>query len=314
MIFKFLPNLYLGWSLGSNDAANVFGPQVNSNIIEYRKATILTALFLILGAALEGRKSFATIGGISELALATAVIAALAAALTVHLMSLWGLPISTTQAIVGSIIGLSLLKRNPVDRAKLVKIVACWILTPIGAAVIAFILYSLLARFWQKRTKNLIAFNRTVGAFSILFGCYAAYALGANNVGNVMGTLVGADVLSPLWGTVLGGLSIAVGVITYSRNVMYTVGKKITPLDPFSALVAVLAEAVTLHSFAQVGVPVSSSQAIVGAVVGVGIIKGMKMLNGKMLINILAGWILTLIGSAVVSYGLGWAAGFFFPV
>ena len=305
MFLKFLPSLYLGWGLGSNDAANVFGPQVNSNIIQYRKATILTAEFLILGALLEGRRAFETIGGISDLVLATAVIAALAAALTVNIMSYLGLPVSATQAIVGSIIGLSILKGNPVDHAKMTRVLICWLLTPPGSAFVAFILYNLLAYFWQRRMKNLITFHRTVKLLSILIGCYAAYALGANNVGNVMGTLVGANIISPLWATVLGGLSISTGVLTYSRNVMHTVGKKITPLDPFSALVAVLAEAVTLHSFAQIGVPVSSSQAVVGAVVGVGLVKGMKMINGKTLINILVGWFLTLLGSAIVAYILG---------
>ncbi len=314
MPLKFLPGLYLGWGLGSNDAANVFGPQVNANIIEYRKATILTAQFLILGALLEGRRAFETIGGISDLVLATAIIAALAAALAVSVMSFMGLPVSTTQAIVGSIIGLSILKGNPVDSAKLIKVFTCWLVTPFGSALIAFILYNLLAQAWQKRMKDLLTFDRTVRTFSVLIGCYAAYALGANNVGNVMGTLVGADIISPFWATILGGLSISVGVLTYSRNVMYTVGKKITPLDPFSALVAVLAEAITLHSFAQVGVPVSSSQAIVGAVVGVGLVKGMKMINRRTLINILVGWILTLLGSAIVAYILGRAAGPFFTV
>ncbi len=314
MPLKFLPSLYLGWGLGSNDAANVFGPQVNSNIIEYRKATILTAVFVIVGAALEGHRALLTIGGISELVLATAVIAALAAALAVSVMSYMGLPVSTTQAIVGSIIGLSLLKGNPVDHAKLTKILICWLLTPIGSALAAFILYNLLAYVWQRRMKDLITFDRTVRTLSILIGCYAAYALGANNVGNVMGTLVGTNTISPLWATILGGLSISIGVLTYSRNVMYTVGKKITPLDPFSALVAVLAEAVTLHSFAQVGVPVSSSQAVVGAIVGVGLVKGMRMINKRTMLNILVGWILTLLGSAIVAYILGKVAGFFFAV
>jgi len=130
----------------------------------------------------------------------------------------------------------------------------------------------------------------------------------------VMGTFVGANLLSPLWGTILGGVSIAAGVLTYSKNVMYTVGKKITPLDPFSALVAVLAEAVTLHTFAKIGVPVSSSQAVVGAVVGVGLVRGAKMVNRKMLTMILIGWVAAMLGSAVVAYIIGWAAGVFFHI
>jgi PiT family inorganic phosphate transporter len=91
----------------------------------------------------------------------------------------------------------------------------------------------------------------------------------------------------------IGGLSIASGALTYGKKVMLTVGKGIAPLDPFTALVTVLAEALTLHLFTQIGVPVSSSQAVVGAVVGVGIVGGIRTLNPKMLVKIAVGWLMT---------------------
>ncbi len=300
-ILKFFPSLYLGWNLGSNDAANVFGPQVNSGIIKYRNAIILTSIFVIIGALVEGKKGFSTIGGISDLVLTTAIISAISAGLVVNVMSYFGLPVSATQAIVGSIIGLSILKGNPIDYAKLTRILISWMITPFGAAIIAFISYKLLAVIWQRRAKNLITFNTTVKWLSIIIGCYAAYSLGANNLANVTGTMVGAGLMSAFVGTILGGVSIASGVLTYSRNVMYTVGSKIAPLEPFSALVAVLSEALTLHIFAYIGIPVSSSQAIVGAVAGVGLVKGMKMLNRRTLIIIPIGWIMTLVGSAALA-------------
>lgn len=300
-ILKFLPSLYLGWNLGSNDAANVFGPQVNSGIIKYRNAIILTSIFVIIGALIEGEKGFSTIGGISNLILSTAIISTISAGLIVNIMSYLGLPVSATQAIVGSIVGLSILNGNPIDYAKLTKILISWIVTPFGAAIIAFISYKLLGIIWQRRAKNLITFNTTVKWLSIIIGCYAAYSLGANNLANVTGTMVGAGLMSVFMGTILGGISIVIGVLTYSRNVMYTVGSKIAPLEPFSALVVVLSEALTLHVFAYMGVPVSSSQAVVGAVVGVSLVKGMKMLNRRTLIIIPIGWIMTMIGSAALA-------------
>ncbi|MGB2927589.1 MAG: inorganic phosphate transporter [Desulfobacterales bacterium] len=71
------------------------------------------------------------------------------------------------------------------------------------------------------------------------------------------------------------------------------IGKGIAPLDPFTALVTILAEALTLHLFTQIGVPVSSSQAVVGAVVGVGIVGGLRTVNPKMLVKIAVGWLMT---------------------
>ncbi len=74
---------------------------------------------------------------------------------------------------------------------------------------------------------------------------------------------------------------------------METVGKRLVKLDAFSALVVVLAEAITVHFYTFVGVPVSTSQAVVGAVLGVGIIKGVNTIRRQTLVNILFGWFLT---------------------
>jgi len=72
-------------------------------------------------------------------------------------------------------------------------------------------------------------------------------------------------------------------------------------LDPFSALVTILAEALTLHLFTQIGVPVSSSQAVVGAVVGVGIVGGLRTVNPRMLIKITTGWVMTPFASGLLT-------------
>jgi PiT family inorganic phosphate transporter len=91
----------------------------------------------------------------------------------------------------------------------------------------------------------------------------------------------------------IGGASIALGVLTYSRGVMETVGNKLVRLDPFSALVVILAEGLTMHFFTIIGVPVSTSQAVVGAVLGVGIVKGARTIKRKTLYGIFTGWFLT---------------------
>jgi len=91
----------------------------------------------------------------------------------------------------------------------------------------------------------------------------------------------------------LGGLSIAVGALTYSRNVMHTVGKSIVKLDAFSAFIAVIAHSVTVHIYAIIGVPVSTSQAIVGSILAIGFIKGIQTINFIKLTEIFIAWILT---------------------
>ena len=110
---------------------------------------------------------------------------------------------------------------------------------------------------------------------------------------NVTGIYVGSGLLTAETASLIGGLSIVSGVLTYGKKVMMTVGKSIVPLDPYSAFVVVLAEALTLHIFTQIGVPVSSSQAVVGAVVGVGLVGGLRTINPLILLRIAIGWIMT---------------------
>lgn len=83
---------------------------------------------------------------------------------------------------------------------------------------------------------------------------------------------------------------------------MYTVGKKITALDPYSAMITVFAHSLTLMVFTHLKVPVSSSQAIVGAVVGVGMLSGSRTISYKALVYIFVGWLLTPLSGAVMAF------------
>ena len=158
-------------------------------------------------------------------------------------------------------------------------------------------------KFLLDRTVSSVTRRNWIFTAGVLIaGCYGAYGLGANNVANVTGVYVGTGLLTPDSAAWIGGLTIAGGVLTYSKKVMMTVGKGIVPLDPFSSLVVVMATAVALHVFTQVGVPVSSSQAVVGAVVGVGLIGDARTVSPKMLIKITLGWLLTPTSAGLMSY------------
>ena len=104
----------------------------------------------------------------------------------------------------------------------------------------------------------------------VLVGTYASYALGANNVANATGIFSGQVGLTDRELSFLGGTAIALGVMTYSRRVMLAVGSQIIRLNASTAFITVASMAVTVHIFAMIGVPVSTSQAIVGAIVGIG--------------------------------------------
>ena len=102
MILFFLTSgLFLGWSLGANDASNVFGSAVGSRMITFRKAAIIASIFVILGAVIQGAGASQTLGKLGAVnALGGSFTVALAAAVTIYMMTKFALPVSTTQAIV----------------------------------------------------------------------------------------------------------------------------------------------------------------------------------------------------------------------
>jgi PiT family inorganic phosphate transporter len=300
MFFAILPAIFFGWALGANDAANVYGTAVTSGLVKFKVAVVSSAIFILIGALLEGSRGLATISSVSTQTVFTAVVSTIAAALSMTLMTFLGIPASSSQAMMGAILGIGIL-RGTVDWSVLIKVVICWIATPIGAAFGGFALYRIGA-FFFRRINTIQAQDITLKVGALFIGAYGSYALGANNVANVTGPFAGIIPLE--MAALVGGLSIGLGVMTFSKRVMYTVGKQIVPLEPFSAVIAVLAQAITVWIFALIGVPVSTSQAIVGAVIGAGIARGSRNINYKVVRNIAVGWVQTPIIAGLVSLGL----------
>jgi inorganic phosphate transporter, PiT family len=291
-MFSLLGGIFMGWSLGSNDASNCFGSAVASRMVRFWTAAVLCAFFVLLGALLEGQAGIDTLAGLTQIDLEQAVVITIAAAVTVTLMTVFGLPVSTSQAAVGAILGIGFFNQE-INLAGLGKVVACWFGTPIGAVVVCAVLYKLLAYVYNRLPLSVIRADILLRVGLIVAGSYASYALGANNVANTTAVFVGAGTLTVFQAALIGGLSIGLGVLTYSRKVMETVGGKLVRLDPFSALMVILAEGLTVHFFTVVGVPVSTSQAVVGAVLGVGLVRGVNTIKRKTLYGIFTGWFLT---------------------
>jgi inorganic phosphate transporter, PiT family len=301
-MFALLPGLYLGWGIGANDTANTFGAQVGANVISYKRAIALAAAFALLGAVLEGQKVFATLGGLTRLSLDLSVIAALAAGISVNVMTVVGMPVSSSHAIAGALVAAGLLQGRGVHVPTVLKLSSSLIAAPLGAAVIAYMLYRLLLNLSAGRLGTLLIFQQVIRYSAVVVGCYASYALGSNNVGNAVAPFVAVGLIAPAPAALLGGLAIAGGVLTYSKNVIMTVGNNITALDPASALVAAMGTAITTHVFTQLAIPVSTSQAIVGAVIGVGLTKGMMAVNRRVFWMIPASWVLSILSSGAIAY------------
>ncbi len=331
IIILFLSSgLFLGWSLGANDAANIFGTAVGTKMIRFKTAAFISGLFVIIGAVVSGAGASHTLGELGAVnELAGAFVVALAAAVTVLWMTKAGLPVSTSQAIVGAIIGWNFFSQNATNMSSLSKIVGSWVLSPVLSAFFAFLLFHLVKKIVERSKIHLMRLDAYTRIGLIIVGAFGSYSLGANNIGNVMGvftnsspfkdiTIAGLLHFSSIQQLFLvGGIAIAVGIFTYSKRVMMTVGSGIFKLSPVTAFVVVLASSITLFLFASQSlhsfltslhlpafplVPVSSSQAVVGSVMGISLAKGGKNINFKKLGQIGLGWIATPLASALLAY------------
>jgi inorganic phosphate transporter, PiT family len=292
---------FLGWSLGANDAANTFGTAVSSRMVSFRQATLLIALCAVAGAALQGGAGMETLQGLTAQDARSAWLIPLAAGLVMTLMTACKLPASASQATVGAILGAGL-ARNDVHWGGLGKIALCWATTPLGAAVACIVTYRVLAAVVRRWRPSVFVYDPVMRAALVVCGCYGAYALGANNVANIAAVLAQGSALTDRQAALFGGICIALGAVTFSRGVMSTVGRGTVRLDVFSALCSVLSLALVVHAYAALGVPVSTSQGMVGALLGIGWVKGMHTVHFGMLARIAVGWLVTPLLAAVLTF------------
>lgn len=329
-LFFLSSGMFLGWSLGANDASNVFGTAVGTRMLRFRTAASACCIFLILGAVISGAGATHTLGKLGSVnALAGAFVVAFSAGLSVFLMTRARYPVSTSQAIVGAIVGWNFFTGSPTDSHALTKIVMTWVACPILSALIAIFSYKALAGVIPRFKIHMFKLDKLTRYGLLLMGIFGSFALGANNIANVVGVFLPVSPFTDfqMFGAItftaaqqlflIGSLAISVGVISYSRRVMDTVGSGIFKLSPLMALVAVWAHSIVLFLFASqrleqlllnVGlptiplVPISSSQAIVGAVIGMGLLKGSHNIQWRTVAGIAGSWITTPLFAGLLSF------------
>ncbi len=154
------------------------------------------------------------------------------------------------------------------------------------------------------RTPSLI--EEQMARFQVISACFVAFAHGSNDVGNAVAPLAAIvyihrtgsfplnDFSVPLWILVLGGVGIVVGLAIWGKNVIATVGEGIIQLQPSGGFCAELATAATVLLASRLGLPVSTSHALVGAVVGVGLVKGWQSVRWNTLLSIGSAWLVTI--------------------
>ncbi|MEM3922144.1 MAG: inorganic phosphate transporter, partial [Nitrososphaerota archaeon] len=275
-------------ALGGNDAATPCDTSVGARVISIRNALILFAVFTSLGALTQGYMVMKTIGRgvVPAIDLLGVLITVSVAFAWIMFCNYYGLEISVTHSIIGAVLGYGIaaygLER--VNWSLMYNIIASWITSPLLALLMAYLVYKLIAR--AVKGNSLMA-TRLMPALLIAALCYSAYAFGTNDIANATGVYV--TVSQIVFGgmpeqnvmlilAALGSIGVAAGGFLLGARVIGTVAFKITRLDPISGFAAELSNAFIVHMFTTIpyfllgyGIPISTSLAGVGAVIGVGL-------------------------------------------
>ena len=163
-----------------------------------------------------------------------------------------------------------------------------------------------------EKKQHFVTVERVFGILMVITACGMAFAHGSNDVANAIGPLaavvsiahsaeIGSKAPLPIWVLALGGGGIVVGLATFGRHVIATVGKKITQLTPSRGFAAELAAATTIVIASGTGIPISTTHTLVGAVLGVGMARGIEAIDLRVVARILVSWVVTIPAGAILA-------------
>ena len=302
-----LSALLLAFANGANDNMKGVATLYGSGALSYRKAlwmaTGSTALgslaSIFLAAALV--KAFSAKGLVPEAALTPAYLAAvgMAAALAVLIATRLGLPISTTHALLGALVGAGFVAAGEALNLGALggAFAAPLLLSPLAAVALAF------AGVRAGRSAG-VEVGAAAQIAHLASGGLVGFARGLNDTPKILGLVVGAAVLSPLVGALAITTAMALGGVLAARRVAETLARKLTPMTPVQGLAGNLATSLLVIGASRYGLPVSTTHVSTGGIFGIGVSSG-ALRRGASL-QVLLSWATTLPLAAALGALLMW--------
>ena len=298
---------------GFHDAANSIATVVSTRVLTQGQAVVWAAVFNFLAAFTFGTAVASTIGtGMIDISVVTSTVifAGLLGAIVWDLITWYvGLPTSSSHALVGGYAGAAIAKAGwtSLIAAGWTKTLVFIVLSPvIGmslALVISVITQGIFRNFRPARVDQWFRRLQLLSA--------AAYSLGhgTNDAQKTMGIIAGVlftagylqEFRIPLWVILAAHAAIALGTLTGGWRIVHTMGSKITKLQPFGGFAAETAGAITLFTASSLGIPVSTTHTITGAIIGVGAVKRLSAVRWGVARQIVWAWVLTIPAAAVIA-------------
>ncbi|MHC1585469.1 MAG: inorganic phosphate transporter [Candidatus Syntropharchaeia archaeon] len=310
---------YMAWNIGANDLANSMGDVVGARVLDLKRVIIFAGIMDFAGVILCGSRVTKTVAkGIvplsainNDFVIYGALAALIGTGIWITIATYLRLPISTSHSIVGGMLGFGLacaffgeISLFQIKWITLLRIVASWIISPISGLILSFIIFRSIRKFLIERVEDVKKLENIFGFFLICSSCYVAFAHGSNDVANAIGPLsaalglVGEEL--PFYILAFGGFGIVFGLATWGYRVIETIGKNITEITPSRGFSADLATATTVITCSYLGLPVSTTHTLVGAVIGIGLAGGLPI-NLSIVRKIIFSWVVTLPVAAGIS-------------
>jgi PiT family inorganic phosphate transporter len=305
IILVVLAALLFDFTNGWNDSANAIATVVSTRVLSPLKAVLLAAFFNFLGAYLSTAVAKTIGGGIvdPQAVSQTVVLAAmLAAAGWTALMTVMGMPISASHALIGGLIGSAIFAQGmAVLKMKgVLTILIALFVSPILGLVIGFLLMISLMRIFQRTSPALV--NKWFGTLQVVSASFMALSHGTNDAQKVMGVITLALVSGgflptmevPFWVITVCATAMALGTAVGGWRVIRTLGLRLSHIQPVHGFAAETAATAVLMGTAGLGIPVSTTHVITSAVMGVGATKRLSAVRWGIGKKIVYAWIFTL--------------------
>jgi inorganic phosphate transporter, PiT family len=291
--------LGFAWSIGAHYTGAVMGMPHALRAIGAWQALLLMAPLSFLGAtfashAVEKRVGSGLTG--SPLSVTQQVVVIGVAFAVTTFFNRFKMPTSTIQILVFSVVGVTLATHGAVRWSAIEHLLEVWAAAPVAAIGLGAALTLVLDR---------LPLGGRTGAALVAVGTVAAFAMGANDVSNASGALVGTGTFSPLAAGAVCGAGIAVGVLTWGKPLLHRVAFEIVRVDRAMATAAQLVQAGVVLAAVAFGFFTSMNQALVGAMAGAGFARGRETVHLSTLLSILQGWVLGPAGALAAAYAFG---------